>query len=156
MNRKSLIIFPVALIAALAWYGLSGTNGPEAPAEAPPRAEERAAEEDHGDASGNEPVFAPAEEAAAPDIVIELSGTNFAFSEKEIRVKEGQTVKVVFTSAQGFHDWVVNEFNAATEKVRDGGVTEVTFVADKKGEYEYYCSVGAHRQMGMVGKLIVE
>jgi len=32
----------------------------------------------------------------------------------------------------------------------------VTFVADKAGEYEFYCSVGQHRANGMVGKLIVK
>ncbi len=92
-----------------------------------------------------------------PDLVtIEVSGTNFAFDKEVIRVKEGQTVRVVFTSESGFHDWVVDEFSAATAQVQTGGVTEVTFVADKKGSFEYYCSVGAHRANGMVGQLIVE
>jgi plastocyanin len=29
-------------------------------------------------------------------------------------------------------------------------------VADKKGTFEYYCSVGQHRALGMKGKLVVE
>lgn len=91
-----------------------------------------------------------------PDVTVELTGKNFAFSKNEIRVKKGQTVKVVFTSEGGFHDWKVDEFNAATAQVNTDGTSSVTFVADKAGEFEYYCSVGSHRQMGMVGKLIVE
>lgn len=85
-----------------------------------------------------------------------ISGKNFTFSQKEIRVKKGDRVKIDFTSTDGFHDWVIDEFAAATEKVNTGGSTSVEFVADQVGTFEYYCSVGQHRAMGMVGKLIVE
>lgn len=96
-------------------------------------------------------------EAAAPAThVFDVSGVNFAFDVTEMRVKEGDTVTVNFESAEGFHDWVVDEFDAATEQVRPGTPTSVTFVADKAGTYEYYCSVGSHRANGMVGTLIVE
>jgi len=87
---------------------------------------------------------------------INLTGANFAFSQDEIRVKKGDKVKIVFTSTDGFHDWVVDEFNAATNRVNTGEKTSVEFVADKAGTFEYYCSVGRHREMGMKGNLIVE
>lgn len=90
------------------------------------------------------------------DIVIHLTGKNFAFSQQEIRVTEGDVVTINFESEEGYHDWVVDEFDAATDKVNAGSNTSVTFTADKIGEYEYYCSVGNHRAQGMVGKLIVE
>lgn len=96
------------------------------------------------------------EQADIEGVQFSLSGKNFAFSEKELRVKKGDTVTVTFTSESGFHDWVIDEFQAATEQVKAGGTTAVTFVADKAGTFEYYCSVGSHRQLGMVGKLIVE
>lgn len=89
-------------------------------------------------------------------VVFEISGKNFEYDITEIRVSEGDTVTINFTSESGFHDWVVDEFKANTERVRDGGATSVTFVADKKGTFEYYCSVGEHRAQGMVGTLIVE
>jgi len=85
-----------------------------------------------------------------------VKGVPFSFNVKEIRVKKGDTVTVNFQSAEGFHDWVVDEFNAATKQVAPGTPTSVTFVADKTGTFEYYCSVGNHRAQGMVGKLIVE
>lgn len=88
--------------------------------------------------------------------VFNVSGVNFAFDLKEIKVKQGDTVTINFTSADGFHDFVVDEFAARTEKVKTGGVTQVTFVANKKGTFEYYCSVGSHRMNGMIGKLVVE
>jgi len=73
-----------------------------------------------------------------------------------MRVKEGDEVSITFRSVDGFHDWVVDEFDAATEKVETDGETTVTFIADKTGTFEYYCSVGQHRANGMVGTLIVE
>ena len=88
--------------------------------------------------------------------VFNLTGMNFAFSTTEIRVQEGDTVTINFESTQGFHDWVINEFEVGTERVVEGDSSSVTFVADKKGEFEFYCSVGDHRAKGMVGKLIVE
>ena len=90
-----------------------------------------------------------------------LTGENFKFMMEgqegpEMRVKLGDSVRVEFSSTEGFHDWKVDEFQAATEKVRVGNTTTVEFVADKAGTFEYYCSVGSHRQMGMKGKLVVE
>lgn len=88
--------------------------------------------------------------------VFNVDGSNFAFDITEMHVKQGDTVTINFKSVDGFHDLVIDEFNARTKQVRTGGVSEVTFVADKKGTFEYYCSVGSHRMQGMVGTLIVE
>lgn len=85
-----------------------------------------------------------------------VDGNNFSFSLNEIRVKKGDTVKIVFNNKVGFHDWVIDEFNARTKQIQAGQTEEVTFVADKTGTFEYYCSVGQHRAMGMKGNLIVE
>ena len=74
----------------------------------------------------------------------------------DITVKEGDKVKIEFSSSEGFHDFVIDELNARTEKISAGNFTFVEFVADKKGTFEYYCSVGQHRANGMKGKFIVE
>lgn len=97
------------------------------------------------------------DEAMAEDVVtVKLTAVSFKFSQNEIRVEQGQKVKVELAVEKGLHNWVVDEFNAATDQVTAGNTTSVEFVASKKGTFEYYCSVGNHRQMGMVGKLIVE
>lgn len=87
---------------------------------------------------------------------IEISGTNYAFDVEEIKVKKGDTVNIVFKNNEGFHDWVIDEFDAQTKQITQGQTTEVSFVADTTGTFEYYCSVGNHRAQGMVGTLIVE
>ncbi|OGG60084.1 hypothetical protein A2765_03140 [Candidatus Kaiserbacteria bacterium RIFCSPHIGHO2_01_FULL_56_24] len=96
------------------------------------------------------------ENTEIPARSVTLTGKNFSFSQAEIRVKKGERVKIEFTSEQGFHDWVVDAFDARTEMVNTGDSTSVEFVADKSGSFEYYCSIGNHRANGMVGTLIVE
>jgi plastocyanin len=91
-----------------------------------------------------------------------MTGENFKFfldgvDNPDIRVKQGDTVRIEFSSTQGLHDWVVDEFNAATTQIRDTDEsTFVEFVTDQTGTFEYYCSVGQHRANGMKGNLIVE
>lgn len=95
-------------------------------------------------------------------VTYEMTGENFAFfmdgiRNPELRVEEGQTVRIVFESTDGFHDWVLDEFDAATEQVNpEDGTTTVEFVADQVGTFEYYCSVGSHRANGMFGSFVVE
>lgn len=86
----------------------------------------------------------------------EISGVPFEFSMQEIRVRQGDRVRIIFTNNEGMHDWGVDEFNARTKQLQTGESDTVEFVADKKGTFEYYCSVNNHRQMGMVGNLIVD
>jgi plastocyanin len=90
-------------------------------------------------------------------VVIDIVGVDFSYDVKQIKVKQGDTVTINFKSDKGFHDWVIDEFASATERVTENdGITSVTFVADEIGTFQYYCSVMNHRQMGMVGYLIVE
>lgn len=92
----------------------------------------------------------------APAKVFDLTGKNFSFSQTEIRVKKGDRVIINFESTDGFHDWVVDEFNAQTQRVNPGTQTSVEFIASKTGTFEYYCSVSIHRAAGMKGQMIVE
>ncbi len=103
-------------------------------------------------AGGTEVRVAPTGETRTFEVVAD----NFSFSLKEIRVKAGDKVKIVFTNAEGFHDWKIDEFNAATQQIAAGSSETIEFLADMAGTFEYYCSVGRHRAMGMVGDLIVE
>jgi len=88
--------------------------------------------------------------------VFTVVGKNFSFDQSEIRAQKGDTVKIIFKNEEGFHDLVLDEFNAKTSRLSVGESAEIEFVADKTGSFEYYCSVGTHRQMGMKGLLIVE
>lgn len=95
-------------------------------------------------------------ETAGKIKTFQVEASSFFFNPKEIKVKKGDKVKIVLNNKAGMHDWVLDEFNARTETIQAGQTAEVEFTADKTGTFEYYCSVGNHRQLGMVGNLIVE
>lgn len=111
---------------------------------------------DTPDADINLEVEADAEVSVGATKSFTVIGDNFAYDLKEIKVKKGDKVRITFRNAEGFHDWKLDEFNVATAKLQAATEETVEFVADKSGTFEYYCSVGSHRAMGMVGKLIVE
>ncbi len=88
--------------------------------------------------------------------VIEVEGGEFYFKPNEIRVKKGQEVTLVLNNVNGFHDLVIDELNVRTKQIQGGQSERVTFTPTEAGSFEYYCSVGKHRQMGMKGTLVVE
>lgn len=89
--------------------------------------------------------------------MIAIEAGNFFFNPNEIRVKKGEKVKVTLTNNGGvMHDFTIDEFSVKTPRVNSGQTGSVEFVVDKVGTFEFYCSVGTHRQLGQTGKLIVE
>lgn len=88
------------------------------------------------------------------EIALESNGLNF--TPAEIRVKLGDKVKLTYKNNRGKHDWTLDEFNAKTKLIEAGQSDTIEFTADKKGSFEYYCSVQGHRQAGMKGTFIVE
>ena len=165
--KNIYIVIGLIVVAGLVWFfaGDKDANTPEMIDEAEVATEVEATDEmeelvedtpmaEESDVA--EEIPATTEEAVSTEKVFTLDSFNFGYSETEIRVKQGDTVTINLTNSDGFHDWVVDEFSAATEKIREGGETSVTFVADQTGTFEYYCSVGSHRANGMVGNLIVE
>lgn len=85
-----------------------------------------------------------------------ITGINYRFSLSEMHVKRGDTVRVTFRSEEGRHDWTNDEFQARTNVLATGTQETIQFIADRVGTFEYYCSVGTHRILGMRGNLIVE
>lgn len=85
-----------------------------------------------------------------------VTASNFKFDPSQIQVKKGETVRIVFKNNGGSHDFRLDEFKASTKVIQGGQQETIEFVADKTGQFEYYCSVGNHRQMGMKGTLVVD
>ena len=76
------------------------------------------------------------------------------FSLKEIAVKKGDTVRVKITNIKGMHDFTIDEFGVAEELPLDEEVV-VEFVADRVGDFIYYCSKPGHRAGGQWGTIRV-
>lgn len=86
----------------------------------------------------------------------EIEAGSFYYKPAEIRVKKGDKVKIVIKSVDMMHDFTIDELGVKTEITKAGETSEAEFIADQVGSFEYYCSVGQHRQRGQVGTLIVE
>ncbi len=90
------------------------------------------------------------------EAAFELDMINYEFSETELVVQQGDTVTVVLNSVVGTHNFTIAGYDVESLTITSGNTTEVTFVATIKGTFEFYCSVDDHRELGMVGNLIVE
>jgi len=85
-----------------------------------------------------------------------VSGQNFSFTPSLITVAKGDKVKITFKNTSGFHDFRIDEFDVATKQSQSPATEVLEFTADKIGSFEYYCSIGTHRAMGMKGTFKVE
>lgn len=109
-----------------------------------------------------QPTVAPVPSTASPSGTqaevkeFTVTGSKFKFEPTKISVKKGDKVRVIFKNAEGVHDFTIDEFKVKTKQLKEKESETVEFVADKTGSFEYYCSVGTHRTMGMKGTLIVE
>lgn len=85
-------------------------------------------------------------------VEITVTAKSFEFDKKEIDVQAGDQVVIHLVNADGAHGFAIDEFGVNIK----GGET-ATFVANKKGEFQYYCSlmcgVGHDK---MIGKLVVQ
>lgn len=91
------------------------------------------------------------------DVVKEftVTGKNFSFAPAAMSVKRGDRVRITFVNESGTHDLRVDGYNVGTKVIQGGASETFEFVADKTGSFEYYCSIGQHREMGMKGTLTV-
>jgi plastocyanin len=99
----------------------------------------------------------PNQATKSPDAKeIVVTGSNFKFDPSTITVKVGEKTRIVFKNSGGTHDFVVDELNLKTAMLNDGQEDFVEFTPSKVGKYEFYCSFGNHRAMGMKGTVIVQ
>lgn len=86
----------------------------------------------------------------------EIEAGSYYFKPNQIKVNLGDTVKIKLNSNDMFHNIYIDEFDVKGPNTLGGNSSEVEFVVDKVGEFEFYCEVGNHKKMGQTGKLIVE
>jgi heme/copper-type cytochrome/quinol oxidase subunit 2 len=75
----------------------------------------------------------------------------------EIRVKKGDLITLRLTSMDVVHGFTLPGYNIS-ETLNPGDVVTVEFLADDKGEFEFYCSARScgRGHLEMEGTLIVE
>jgi len=93
-----------------------------------------------------------------PQTEIALDMMNFTYSQTELVVPAGEEITLNLNSEEGFHDFVVDELNVDSPELSGGEMETITFTAGEEhigNTYEFYCSVGNHRQQGMVGTITI-
>ncbi|NMF84886.1 cupredoxin domain-containing protein [Nodosilinea sp. P-1105] len=149
------LMFAAAPVAALMLF--TACNGQPGEVDIAPPDEEVGVVDTDADEAVEE-----AENGEVVEVSLTAEGREFFFdgedeANPDIVVQQGDTVEVTLCVTGGTHDWTVDEFDVATDTLSEGDeCSTVEFVADEVGEFEYYCSVGNHRDEGMVGMLIVE
>ena len=146
MNKNTIIILIVVILAILGGYYIFSQSGPNPISNL---------NSNPTPASEPTPVTptTPVNQAKTDEFVI--NGANYSFTPNALTVKKGDIVMITFKNTGGFHDFHIDEFNIATTKLQGGQEATVQFVADKTGSFQYYCAVGSHRAMGMWGTLTV-
>ncbi|MHB1330889.1 MAG: cupredoxin domain-containing protein [Minisyncoccota bacterium] len=144
--NKLITLIAIVVIAVGGWMLLRDEGGAPEDANIPQNGE---------DTINNTNTSTTGSETAPGVKEFTVEGSTFAFAPNTMTVNVGDTVKITFVNKIGFHDFVLDEFNVKTQQISAGQSETITFVADKAGTFEYYCSVGTHRQQGMVGTLTV-
>jgi plastocyanin len=93
-----------------------------------------------------------------PTRIFRLTARNYEFSQPILKAKQGEFIKIELLNEEGFHDWTIfyGSRTIATQRAQQSQRVTAEFRATDKGTYEFYCSVGNHRQLGMRGAFIVD
>lgn len=95
---------------------------------------------------------APATKEFSVDAYYDSTGV--WFSVKEINVNKGDNVKIKVKNIKGMHNFNIDEYDVKKDLPLDEEVS-IEFVADKAGDFIYYCSIPGHREKGQWGTLKV-
>ena len=160
-GNNNMIIIGAIIIVAVVGIGIFMTQNKqdseaantETTMEADNQTEDATGQDMTASGSGEQSAAGTSEEAVQ---IIEVEAGSFYYKPNEIRVKQGDKVKIVMNSVSMMHDFNIDELGVTLPIVKNGETGTVEFVADQKGSFEYYCSVGQHRAQGQVGTLIVE
>jgi uncharacterized cupredoxin-like copper-binding protein len=95
---------------------------------------------------------APVEGARA----IRVTGSEFSFTPQEIRVRQGETVNLVFENRGGmFHTLTAGELGVDL-RANGGDRIAGALQATRRGTYSFICAVAGHADAGMRGRIEVE
>lgn len=106
-----------------------------------------------GDSSNS--TQTPQADSSSSSEEIMVMGSSFKFEPSQINAKVGETVKIRFMNTSGTHNLTIDGLNVTTKTLASGQEEVVEFTPDRAGTFQFYCSVGSHREQGMVGTLTV-
>ncbi len=85
-----------------------------------------------------------------------ITAKQWEFNPSVITVNKGDKVKLTITSVDVAHGFAISDFNI-NERLEPRQTTNIEFVADKSGEFTFFCSVQCGSgHSSMRGQLIVK
>jgi nitrite reductase (NO-forming) len=140
MSRRTLVGGAVLLpVAGLTWRGVTATRQETSP-EASPSASPSAS-----------PAASPVADGA---IIVEAIDIEYSVTEIKVPADTDTTITLVNKGVLE-HDLVIESLKLATALLKPGEEGSIVVNAPA-GEYEYWCTVAGHKELGMLGKLIAE
>jgi cytochrome c oxidase subunit 2 len=86
---------------------------------------------------------------------VDIRGDQFAFSPARVEVQKDDLVKITFTAVDMPHSFTVDSYRIA-KRAGAGRSVVFEFLADRAGEYDFYCNLAQdERCRNMKGKLVV-
>jgi uncharacterized cupredoxin-like copper-binding protein len=98
-------------------------------------------------------------EAGGGTETVDMEAVDFEFTPNDPTVKAGQVKFSLTNDGQTLHNLLVQGPSGDQELPMDiasGESGQLTMDLSKPGTYEFYCPVGNHRDLGMVGKVKVQ
>ena len=117
--------------------------------------------DDSQEPAADEPTTDDTQEPAADDVVVEpvnysVDAFDFGYSSSTLNAKVGQQVTVTLNNTgTGSHNFVIDALSVNSGVISGGESTTFTFTPSQSGTFEFYCSIGSHKNMGMLGSLVV-
>ncbi|HYG58063.1 MAG TPA: cupredoxin domain-containing protein [Symbiobacteriaceae bacterium] len=88
--------------------------------------------------------------------VLTVIAREYRFEPATLEVKKGELVTIRFTNGgTEKHEFELEALDKEIEPISPGTTRELTFLADRAGQFEYACHVDQHYEKGMKGTLIV-
>lgn len=87
---------------------------------------------------------------------IEITAREHRFDPPRIEVAKGTKVTIRFINkGTTEHEFELDDLGLKIKPIGPGKVAELTFVADRAGDFRFVCDLKDHEQKGMVGQLVV-
>jgi len=145
MNKKIIIAIILILLVGGLFYSYNLRR----------EAGEESSESETNSKSVN-PTSISAENADMKEFKVEEG--DFYFKPEKITVRKDDKVKITFSNIDGddLHNFILDGYYLHTEDTKAHETSTLEFVADKTGTFNFFCSIGDHKDRGMIGTLTVE
>lgn len=85
-----------------------------------------------------------------------VEARDYAFSPDTVMVEKGDAVRITFIVEEGYHNFVIPEYDVATLPLATDKKEVLEFIATQSGEFEFKSHVPKRQKPSMEGSLIVQ